>query len=212
MRRSAVGLAITGIVGLAVLLSLGSWQVRRLHWKAAILSEITGKLQGEPVELPAAPDPATDKYLPVRVSGRQDGMPLQVWYPPSYRLIAPFITTDGRRIMIDRGLASGTPELTGEITITGNLAWPDETDGFTPAPDGTLFFARDVTLMAEALGTEPVLIVARSDTGQGTEPQPVGTAGIPNNHLQYAITWFSLAAIWAGMTVYALWRMRREPS
>ena len=212
MRRSAVGLAITGIVGVAILLSLGFWQVRRLHWKADILAEITARLEGPAVPLPATPDPEADQYRAVTITGRQDGAPLQVWYPPSYRLIAPFVTEDGRRIMVDRGLSGGTPELSGEITITGNLAWPDETDGFTPAPDGTLFFARDVTLMAEALGTEPVLVVARSDTGQGTEPQPVGTAGIPNNHLQYAITWFSLAAIWAGMTVYALWRMRREPS
>jgi surfeit locus 1 family protein len=37
---------------------------------------------------------------------------------------------------------------------------------------------------------------------------PVDTAGIPNDHLEYAVTWFSLAAIWAGMTGFFLWRTR----
>ena len=35
---------------------------------------------------------------------------------------------------------------------------------------------------------------------------PVGTEGIPNDHLQYAITWFSLALIWAAMTAFFMWR------
>ena len=30
---------------------------------------------------------------------------------------------------------------------------------------------------------------------------PVDTSTIPNDHWGYAITWFSLAAVWAGMTV-----------
>ena len=66
--------------------------------------------------------------------------------------------------------------------------------------------------MAAALQTEPILVVARNPTGQGVEPLPVGTEGIPNNHLQYAMTWFSLAAIWTGMTVLTLWRIRRGTS
>jgi len=39
---------------------------------------------------------------------------------------------------------------------------------------------------------------------------PVDTARIPNDHLQYAITWFSLAAIWLGMSLFFL-RRRRAP-
>jgi surfeit locus 1 family protein len=39
---------------------------------------------------------------------------------------------------------------------------------------------------------------------------PVDTQGIPNNHLNYAVTWFSLAAVWAGMTLLLLWRIRQR--
>ncbi len=76
--------------------------------------------------------------------------------------------------------------------------------------DGNIWFARDIAELAAQLHTEPVLIIARSDTGDGIEPLPVDTAAIPNDHLQYAITWFSLAAVWLGMTAFLLWRIKRH--
>ncbi len=64
--------------------------------------------------------------------------------------------------------------------------------------------------MAEVLETEPLLVIAREvepgDTG--VTPLPVDSSGIPNDHLQYAITWFSLAVIWVMMTVGYIWRLR----
>lgn len=74
-----------------------------------------------------------------------------------------------------------------------------------------LWFARDVPALAGALGTEPVMVVAREVAGeaQGVVPVPVDASAIPNDHRQYAITWFSLAVVWAGMTVFFLWRIRR---
>ena len=42
------------------------------------------------------------------------------------------------------------------------------------------------------------------------EPMPVDSSGIPNDHMNYAITWFSLAAVWLGMTAYLLWRIRQR--
>ena len=87
-------------------------------------------------------------------------------------------------------------------------------DSFTPEPDfeGGLIFARDVPAMANALGTEPVLVIARtlSGTDRSVTPLPVTSEGIPNNHLGYAIQWFGLAIVWAGMTAFFLWRMRRN--
>ena len=55
--------------------------------------------------------------------------------------------------------------------------------------------------MAQALGTEPILVVAKqtSFNDSPVTPLPVDTAAITNGHLSYAITWFSLAAIWVAM-------------
>jgi surfeit locus 1 family protein len=171
--------------------------------------------------LPATPDPVADRYLPVAVSGRLTGQELDVLVSrkqigPGFRVIAVLETESGRRVLVDRGFlaedARALPRETGALDVVGNLIWPQEVDGFTPAPDTAtgIWFARDLPAMAEALNAEPVLIVAREWTGDGIEPMPVDAAAITNDHLNYAITWFSLAVVWAGMTGLLLWRMRRK--
>jgi surfeit locus 1 family protein len=208
-------------VGCAILIALGSWQLQRLAWKQGILAQISARLTDTPVALPALPDPAGDKYLPVRATGRFTGPEIDVLASlkdvgAGYRVIAAFRTDDGRMILIDRGFLPedqrARPRLATTAAIVGTLHWPDETDSFTPPPDAAreIWFARDVPAMAAKLQTEPVLIVAREATGDGITPLPVGTQGIPNNHLNYALTWFSLAAVWAGMTLLLLWRIRRR--
>lgn len=218
-----VFLALIGILGVAVLLALGSWQIRRLAWKEAVLAEIETRIAAPPVALPADPDPLRDRYLPVRVRGTFGAAERPVLVSlrdagAGYRIIAPFTTEDGRRILIDRGFVPAADKdrarRTGPAEITGNLHWPDEVDGFTPEPDrgARIWFARDLPSLAADLGTEPVLVVARTPGDPAIRPLPVSTEGIPNDHLQYAVTWFGLALVWAGMTGYFLWQGRaRRP-
>lgn len=221
MMRRMIAPLLFGLIGAAILIGLGTWQLQRLAWKENILAGIAARLNDAPVPLPATPDPVADLYLPVQVSGRFTGEGLDVLASrkeigAGFRVIAAFETSEGRRILIDRGFvtdeARDRPRLAVADTITGTLHWPRETDGYTPPPDARtgMWFARDVPAMAAALRTEPVLVVARSDTGDGIAPIPVGTEGIPNDHLQYAITWFSLAVVWLGMTGLLLWRIRRR--
>ena len=77
-------------------------------------------------------------------------------------------------------------------------------------PDLTsnIWFARDVSEMAKELGAENILVVLRetSGTNLGVTAWPVNTAGISNDHLQYALTWFSLAFIWLVMTAFFVFR------
>ncbi|MEO1285430.1 MAG: SURF1 family cytochrome oxidase biogenesis protein, partial [Pseudomonadota bacterium] len=72
------------------------------------------------------------------------------------------------------------------------------------------WFARDIDQMADLLGTEPLLVVARnlSQPGGAVTPLPVDSSAIPNDHLQYAVTWFGLAAIWTVMMLYFVYRLR----
>ena len=217
--RRILFLLIFGIAGLAVLLALGSWQVRRLAWKQGILAQIEQRAAADPVAMPAAPDPVADKYLPVRTTGMIEPGEIHVLVSrkqvgAGYRIIAPFLLPDGRRILLDRGFVvtdqKQTPRALGAVDVTGNLHWPQEIDSYTPDPDtaGNIWFARDVPVMAAALTTEPILLVARSSTDAGVTPMAIDMGGIPNDHLQYAITWFSLALIWAAMTIFFLWRTR----
>lgn len=210
---------LIGALGSAILVGLGVWQVQRLHWKEAILAEIEAQIAAVPVAVPVAPDSATDRYLPVEALGEIGPGELRILVSvkgvgPAYRIVAPFRTIDGRRLMVDRGYvpdaAKDAPRPTGSAVVTGNLHWPDEVDRFTPENDiaGNVWFARDVASMARALDTEPVLIVARrtSETDPQVTPLPVDISGIPNDHLQYAVTWFGLAAVWILMT--GLWVRR----
>ena len=212
---------LMGLVGCGVLLSLGVWQLHRMEWKAAGLAEMDARIGGTPEPRPAVLDPVADKFRPVTTEGRFTGRFLEVLAgqkgsSPGVRIIEAFDTTDGRHILIDRGFiedeARPLPRPPHEAAITGNLHWPDDSDSFTPPPDPKtgLWFAREVAAMAAKLGTEPTFIVAREPTGDGIAPMPVDTSAIPNDHWGYAITWFSLATVWAVMTGFLLWRIRRQ--
>ena len=198
--RRMLAPALIGVFGAAILVALGVWQLQRLEWKNAILAEMQARIDGPPAALPEQPAPEADRYRPVAVTGRY--LPGEIHVLTSvrglgagYRVIAPFETASGRRILVDRGMVpqqdkdAPRPLPEAPVRVSGNLHWPRESDGFTPEPDreANIWFARE-----------------------GLRPQPVGTAAIPNDHLEYALTWFSLAAIWAGMTLLWLWRIRRR--
>ncbi|MDE9451710.1 SURF1 family protein [Aliiroseovarius sp. Z3] len=214
--------ATLSIAILAVFLGLGKWQLDRLKWKQGVLAEIDRRIAAAPVGLPAQPDPERDKYLPVTVTGMMGANTLRVLVSSrdagaGYRLISPLHTAEGA-VLVDRGfirVADPMPPVPeGAITVVGNLHWPDDRNSATPENDlsTNTWFARDIDQMAEVLETRPILIIARQTTPaeQGILPMPVTSAGIPNDHLEYAVTWFLMAATWVVMTGFALWRMKRR--
>ncbi|MGB2894520.1 MAG: SURF1 family protein, partial [Albidovulum sp.] len=153
--RRLLFLLVVGAGGVAVLLSLGLWQVQRLHWKEGIIATIESRIAAEPVPFDtlAGPDPAADLYRPVTLAGHTTGEDALVLSGrkgegAGYEVIAAFETEGGRRILLDRGFLSeagrGMPRPPVALAVTGNLHWPDETDAFTPPPDAAagLWFAR----------------------------------------------------------------------
>lgn len=214
-----LGPLVIGFAGCAVLLSLGVWQVQRLSWKQNVLAEIDRQISAAPVPVFSQP---LEEFKAVTATGTISGpeahvLTSQKGIGPGFRIISVF-ETEGRRVLLDRGFIRETQKNATrpaiDATITGNFRTVDEKDGFTPEPDlaTNYWFARDVPALAEALGTEPILIILRdtSEPNPPVTPWPVDTRGIPNDHLQYAITWFSLAAVWAGMTAFLLWRTARR--
>lgn len=224
MTRIIFFLAV-GLGGAAVLISLGVWQVQRLGWKNDLLARIEAQIGADPVPLVEALEPEFRRYAPVQMTGTFGADHIRMLASrkttgPVYRIIRSFETDAGRAVLVDTGWQPQSRDVaeapTGTLTVTGNLDNPIEADGFTPKPDlaGNIWFARDVPAMAAALQTDPVLVVLRQApepaVDLGVTPWPVDTINIPNDHLQYAITWFSLAAIWVGMTSYFLWRTRAK--
>lgn len=210
-----------GLIGAGILVWLGLWQMQRLDWKLGVLAEIDRRIAAAPEPLPMMIAPEEQKYQPVALDGQILPGEIRILVSrkligAGYLIVSPFRTAD-RLILLDRGFTAAenkdAARRTGPAQVLGNLHWPDDRNSSTPANDtaANVWFARDIGAMAEALGTEPLLVVAREITPQdpAIEPMPVDTAGIPNDHLQYAITWFSLAVVWLFMTAYYIVRQRK---
>jgi surfeit locus 1 family protein len=224
MRRGVVTAVIFGLVGTAMLIGLGVWQIKRLAWKEEQIAKLEQQLSQEPVALPARPEPQRDKFLRVAVSGSTDGRELHVLtsqmpWGPGFRVIAPLTDAAGRMILVDLGyvpeaLRAPASRPATTVEVVGALYWPEETNSFTPKPDraANIWFARDLEAMARALGTKPLLIIAESHGG-AVWPKPLRLGvNLPNSHLQYAITWFSIALVWAVMSTMLVRRERERLS
>tara|TARA_E500000081_G_scaffold93123_1_gene94213 strand:+ start:1724 stop:2395 length:672 start_codon:yes stop_codon:yes gene_type:complete len=214
--------AVFSLAGTAVLLWLGNWQLDRLAWKQTVLEQIDQRIAAPAVPVPPIPDPSEDMYLQVFAEGRFGQEYIRVLVSQKrigagYRVISAF-KTEGRRILVDRGFIdlsmSSDMQADQAVVVQGNLHWPDEVDGFTPAPDleKNIWFARDVRALSEALQTQPILIVASqiSPPDQNIKPLEIDSSAIPNDHLQYAVTWFSLAAIWIMVSGAFLWHSQKK--
>lgn len=221
MLRRMIFPMILGVAGCAVLISLGIWQVSRMYEKRAQLEAMTAGISSPAVPVPATLQPERDRFRPVTATGRFTGETLYVlsgkpMIGAGVQVISVLQMADGRRMLVDRGFLPDDEKHKAlqvtDVTVQGNLMWPRDSNADTPPPDAKtgLWFARDAQAMAAALKTEPTFIVARAATGDGIEAMPVNTSSIPNDHWGYAITWFSLAAVWAVMTAALVWRIRRR--
>lgn len=225
MTRRMILPALFGLIGTAILIALGVWQLDRAGQKAALVADMEARLVGAPTALPESPTPLADNYRPVRAEGAF--LPAQTFVLSAvkgqgagFRVIGVFQTDSGRRILVDRGFlpqaqrpALPTPTTAPQVLI-GNLQWPEDSDSFTPEYDAArdLFFARDVGPLATHLGTDAVMLVLRASNPPHPQiqPMPVDGVAIPDNHMGYAVQWFLMAVVWAGMTLFFLWRIRTK--
>ena len=209
------------IPGLLVLLWLGSWQLQRLAWKENLINEITTRLNSDPRDMPTSPNSKDHNYYMTKIEGQIQSDSIHILTStkkigPGFRVISTAILTDGRPILVDRGIIPEKDKNlslgSGKNSITGYLLWPNETDYFTPEPnlEKNIWFARDLEKMANFLRTEKVLIVATKLQQVSNFNVQDPTINIPNNHLQYAITWFLMGILWLAMTVYFFLRNIRK--
>ena len=104
----------------------------------------------------------------------------------------------------------------GEVEITGVLRWPEPKVWQLTAPydkGAELWFVRDHLAMARENGWGPVAPFYIEREGQqpadGLPPPGPLKANLPNNHLQYAVTWYGLAVVL--LAVFGFWvRSRRD--
>lgn len=230
--KGLIGFTALALAALAVLIGLGVWQVKRLHWKEGLIAAIDARTKGEPISLDQAVALAKEgrdaSYYRVRVEGRFDNTKERYLFSqsisdgtPGWHVITPFTTTQGVLVLVDRGFvpdqlkdsstrASG--EIEGTTTVTGIVRIPETQGLFTPnnEPEVNRWFWRDLNGMVismfptATLDVPPFFIEAEKSEVPGGWPEGGQTRlSLPNNHLQYAITWFGLAA--ALIVIYAFY-------
>ena len=234
--KSLVGLTALMLAAFAVLIGLGVWQLKRLHWKEGLIAEIETRTKGEPIGLDQAIAIAREgrdpSYYRVKVEGRFDHTKELYLYAVSegragWHVITPLKTEDGEVVLIDRGFvpdelrnpaSRAEGELDGVVAVTGIVRVPEAQGTFTPDNEvgANRWFWRDLQAMARSIGAAEVapfyLEAEKSDVPGGWPEGGQTRLELPNNHLQYAITWFLLAAcllVVYGLYVRSLYRPSR---
>ena len=225
--KSLAGFTALMLAAFAVLIGLGVWQLQRLHWKQGLIAEIEARSKGEPITLDQAIAIAREgrdpSYYRVKVEGRFDHAKELYLYAVSegragWHVITPLATESGEAVLIDRGFvpdelrnpaARAEGELSGAVTLTGIVRVPETQGSFTPDNEigANRWFWRDLQAMARAIGTGEIapfyLEAEKSDVPGGWPEGGQTRLELPNNHLQYALTWFLLAA--ALLIVYGVY-------
>lgn len=240
MRRILVAILIAG--AFSTLIGLGVWQVQRLQWKEALIAAAEERPSAAPVPAPGPDTWATFevddwRYRPVTLTGTYGPAEAYFWIAlsdpngplggPGAMVLAPFTTTDGWSVLVNRGFVPdaqrqpdarpGSEPPTGTVTITALVRRDDPPSFVTPAADmdERVFFARDIATIMAALEARPPVApyqvdLVAAETPSGGLPQAgESRMSFTNNHLGYALTWFGLAAALAGVVAVVLWRARR---
>jgi len=232
MSNARILLALAAVVaGLAVLITLGTWQLARRAEKQALVARIESRMAAPPVPLPAViGDADAFDYRRVIVTGRflhdkemhllnrvLDGR-------AGVHVVTPLVRDGATAVLVNRGWAPDDHATTetlptgsgGErVTVTGIARVPRPPGPFVPANDPAhgLWYALDIGAMAAARSIGPVApVVVGADAGPGNSAYPRGgqvPAAPQDNHLSYALTWYSLALALAVIVVVARRRASR---
>lgn len=234
MLMTALALAI-----LATLISLGTWQVSRLAWKQDLIRDIGTRTQAAPVDFAEWLNTKEgEDYWPVKVSGqfRHDGE--RHFFAThrgqsGYFIYTPLETASGTFVFVNRGFVpfdKKNPEtrtkgqISGTVTITGlaRSVLADKPSWLVPDNDPVKnqFYWKDLSAMSASAGLPESAKVERGFIDASVSATPVSglpqggvtLIELPNNHLQYAVTWYGLAATLAVIwSVLAFRHFRPKP-
>jgi len=229
-----VGLTIATAISLAILLALGTWQLQRLHWKQDLLTRIAA-LQVAPaqplglvLDRVAKGGDADFTRVKANCPGLAAAPHLELYSvrdgQAGSRLISACRVESSRyrSILVDRGFVIDTvsarppvdAQATAPVEVTGVLRVPEPGNSFTPPNTPQRWFTRDALAMAAALKAPdpaPLFLMAESATNpewKALVPAPI-PADIANRHLEYALTWYGLAAALLGVYAAMLFRRRK---
>lgn len=219
---------VATLIGTAILVTLGVWQVQRLQWKEALLAQLAANAAAPPVSLAEAAQRPDPEFVRVSLTGRYDhgaAKKMIATYDggQGWTIITPAVTADGWAVMVDRGripgqLGEAFAKPDGEVDIEGVIrTYPRGQGLFDPENDAkaNLWYWWDVPAMLAASdlppGVKPFPYVVQLSpaAGQAGFPRPEEPkANLANNHLGYALTWFGLAATLIAVAAFYVFETR----
>ena len=225
--RALIAPAVATLVGVALLVTLGNWQLRRLAWKEALIAAVETRSHAPPIDAPAEADwprldPADYEYRRVQLTGaferdkqvfvfRALADPRGRYGGQGYLVLTPLRLADGSIVLIDRGFVPEASKAAaddiggGQTSVVGLMRASEARNWFTPAdePARGQWFTRDISAIARAEGLMRVApFIVDADAGADPDALPEGgetLLAFPNNHLSYALTWYGLAAALIGV-------------
>jgi surfeit locus 1 family protein len=201
-----------------ILVGLGTWQVQRLHWKEGLIAQLNATVTQPPAAMPPATSLRQLEYRHLRFTGtylNQDELYHHAIAEDGtlgVDVITPLRLDNGDIVLVDRGFVPegrrdpatrAAGEIVGPTTVTGLLRLPEQPSWLTPAnePKENLWFSMDLPAMAAADHLTHVMpFYLDADATPVPGGLPVGgraNVRLPNDHLQYALTWYGLAAVCA---------------
>lgn len=179
---------------------------------------------------------ANIEYTRVAISGRfLHDHEMHVWspFPPvkGYLVFTPLVAEGGKVVWINRGAipeqfkgpeVRAAGQIQGETKIIGAVRTPEPVATFTAKDDPVrnIWQRRDpLQRSPELAGTPGVDLASSPDFYLEAEAEPANPGGWPkggvsrvslaNRHLEYAVTWFGLAATLLGVFIaFAITRLR----
>jgi len=209
---------IVMLVMMGILIGLGTWQVQRLAWKTKLLATIAARTNADPVDLPPViAEPKDWAFRRVHAAGHfADDKALWLYGrtfdgKAGIHLLVPLTLDDGGAVLVDRGFVPFVENSAlaphgaedGRVEVDGIVRLPEPAGWFLPAaqPSRNIWYAVDIPAMSAAVGLKlaPVYIAARPTGATGWPVATGGTegTGIRNEHLNYAIFWYSMALVLA---------------
>jgi surfeit locus 1 family protein len=235
-RQGAAGLLLPGLltlIGVVVLVGLGTWQIDRKAWKEALIATLDKRLNDSPVALPPQSEWSgltQDNAEFTRVRARVTFFPVRdaMVYTssstlrddvktPGYLVFVPVRLADGSLIVLNRGFVKDRSYPQGEGTeeIVGALRWPEPSSRWIAdhdASDASIWYVKNPLLMAAVKNwgaVAPFYVEQEAPEPPGGLPHPARLRpSLRNEHLQYAVTWYGLAIVLAA--VFVVWAFRRR--
>jgi surfeit locus 1 family protein len=223
------------LVGVAVLIGLGTWQLQRKQWKDGLIAKIAERVAAAPMPLSRALEIANAggdvEYLHVAARGRFHHDKERYLYAPAksglgWHVYTPLELAPSRIVWVNRGFVPDDKkdpqrrtagQVAGEVEVQGLVRAPAHRGPFTPDNDAArnLWYWPDVGAMtASAFAgatAEAASFTIDADAAPATPgglPQGgVTRIDLPNRHLEYALTWYGLALTLIG--VYAAFAASR---